>query len=70
MPAYRFTFEYEYCDGHWSFCCIYADTLEEAHRQFVKIPEELYFIKTIDRTDNRHFAYEKDYEPELRVYSA
>lgn len=39
-------------------------------KQFESIPDELYFIKTIDRKDNRYCAYEKGYEPETRVFSA
>ncbi len=67
-PRYMFTFVYEYIDGDWSFCCIYADTLEEAKSRFSKVPTRLYFIKTIDRKDNRHCAWEEGYEPEVRVF--
>lgn len=69
-PRYCFVFTYEYLSGEWSFYCIYADDLQEAQKKFEAIPSELYFIKTIDRKDNRHCAYEKGYEPETRVFTA
>jgi hypothetical protein len=69
-PRYCFVFTYEYLSGGWSFYCIYADDLQTAQKQFESIPDELYFIKTIDRKDNRYCAYEKGYEPETRVFTA
>lgn len=69
-PRYCFVFTYEYISGEWSFYCIYADDLESAQKEFEKIPSGLYFIKTIDRKDNRYCAYEKEYEPETRVFTA
>ena len=69
-PRYRFTFVYEYLSGDWSFCCIYADDLYDAQKQFELIPSGLCFIKYIDRNDNHYFAWEKGYEPETRVFTA
>ena len=36
--------------------------------EFEQIPDELYFIKRIDRKDNRYTAADPEYEPEVRVY--
>ena len=69
-PRYCFTFVYEYLIGGWSFCCIYADDLQDAQKQFELIPRGLYFIKSIDRKDNHHCAWEKGFEPETRVFTA
>ena len=69
-PRYRFTFVYEYLSGDWSFCCIYADDLQDAQKQFELIPSSFYFIKYIDRTDNHHCAWEKGFEPETRIFTA
>lgn len=67
-PRYCFTFVYEYLCGDWSFYCIYADDLDSALKQFVLIPNGLYFIKYVDRKDNHYRAWEKLYEPEKRLY--
>lgn len=69
-PRYCYVFEFEYISGAWSFYCIYADDLETAQRKFEKIPEELYFIKRIDRKDNRYTAADPEFEPETRVFTA
>lgn len=69
-PRYCFTFVYEYLSGGWSFCCIYADDLQDAQKQFELIPSGLYFIKYIDRKDNHHCAWEKGFEPEKRIFTA
>ena len=68
-PRYMFTFTFEYITGEWSFYCVYADTLEAAKKKFENIPEELYFIKSIDQTDNWFTPKDLEYEPEKRVYS-
>lgn len=57
-PRYRFCFTYELLSGGWSFYIIYADDLQTAQKQFEAIPNELFFIKTIDRADNRHYKTE------------
>ena len=67
-PRYCFVFTYELLSGGWSFYCVYADDLPTAQRKFASIPGELYFIKSIDRKDNIHCGYEKDFEPEVRVF--
>lgn len=67
-PRYCYVFEFEYISGAWSFYCIYADNLETAQRKFEQIPDELYFIRRIDRKDNRYTAADPEYEPEVRVY--
>ena len=69
-PRCCFVFTYEYISGDWSVCRIYADDLQTAQKEFEPIPNGLYFIKTIDRKDNRYCAYEKGYEPETRVFTA
>lgn len=69
-PKYRYIFTYEYLSGGWSFYGIYADDLESAQREFEKVPDGLYFIKSIDRVDNRHTIKDKDFEPEQRIFSA
>lgn len=69
-PRYCFVFTYVFLSGSWSFYCIYADTLEEARKKFKEIPNELYYIKSIDRKDNIYTAAEEGFEPELRVYSS
>lgn len=69
-PRYCYVFEFEFISGAWSFYCIYADDLETAQREFEKIPDELYFIKSIDRKDNRYTAADPEYEPEERVFTA
>ncbi len=68
-PRYRFTFTYDLLSGGWSFYCIYADDLPSARRKFEAMMDEFYVIKSIDRVDNWHCGYEKDFEPEVRVFS-
>ena len=68
-PRYRFVFTYELFSGGWSWYVIYADDLQTARKKFEAITDEFCFIKTIDRKDNLHFAYEKDLEPETRVFA-
>lgn len=69
-PRYLYVFTYELLSGGWSFHCIYADDLQTAQKLFASIPDELYFIKTIDRKDNLYFVGQKGYEPETRVFTA
>lgn len=71
-PRYCFIFDYEFFDGNWSFKCIYADDLEMAKKEFEKLMggQPFYVIKSIDRKDNRHWGWEKEYEPYERVFTA
>lgn len=71
-PRYCFIFEYEFLDKSWSFKCIYADDLKAAEKEFEKQMEgnPFYFIRVIDRKDNRHWGWEKEYEPYERVFTA
>lgn len=66
-PRYKFTFNFEYIDGSWSFLCIYSDNFNDAKKRFEETQTKLYFIKYIDKTDNWYNENDQLFEKEIRL---